>query len=97
MSRLNDLENFAGRVDYAASVISKGRSTSRTFDNCFENYDGDAVAAALVRRSQKNEKLKANLFRYINQQTATEAYERLAGRNLTEAARELREAATAMK
>ena len=90
MSILNKPENFAGRVNYAASVISRGRGTGRAFDGCFENWDGDAVAAALMRRAEKNEKLCANLFRYINQQIATEAYDRYKERDLVEVARELR-------
>ncbi|MFO0958236.1 MAG: hypothetical protein U0800_12555 [Isosphaeraceae bacterium] len=94
MSVLNKPENFAGRVRHAASVISLGKGTGRAFDGCFENYDGDAVAAALMRRAEKNERLRANLFRYINQQSATEAYERYKGRNLVEVARELREEAS---
>ena len=93
MSNLNYEENFAGRVNYAASVISRGKGTGRAFDNCFENDDGDAVAAALMRRAEKNERLRANLFRYINQQSATEAYERYKGRGLIEVARGLRAAA----
>lgn len=90
MSALNDPENFAGRVNYAAQVISAGRNTSRAFDNCFENDDGDEVAAALMRRAEKNERLAANLFRYISRETATEAYERLRGVNLAESARQTR-------
>lgn len=86
MSALNNPDNFAGRVNYAAKVISSGRPTSRAFDNCFENYDGDEVAAALVRRAEKNPRLAANLFRYINQQTATEAADRLEGKNLAKEA-----------
>jgi hypothetical protein len=90
LSRLNDPENFAGRVNYAAKVIAEGRNTSRAFDNCFENYDGDEVAAALVRRAEKNPRLAANLFRYINRDTATAAAERLKGKNLAQEARATR-------
>lgn len=95
MPSLNDPENFAGRVNFAAFVITQGRRTSRSFDNCFENYDGDAVAAALVRRARKNERLAANLFRYISERTALEAEERLAGQKLATAAREMRAKARA--
>lgn len=88
MSALNRPDNFAGRVDYAAAVIAAGRSTTRSFDNCFENSDGDAVAAALVRRSKNNPKLAANLWRYICRQTAEAAAHQLEGKNLpAEAAR----------
>ena len=95
MSSLNDPENFAGRVNFAAFIIMQGRNTSRAFDNCFENNDGDAVAAALVRRSRTNERLAANLFRYINEQTATEAAKRLEGQKLATAARAMRAASQA--
>lgn len=77
MSALNRPDNFAGRVNYAAAVISTGRPTSRGFDNCFENYDGDEVCAALIRRAEKNPRLAANLWRYICKESATEAAERL--------------------
>jgi len=72
-------DNFAGRVNLAASYISKGRNTSRTFDTCFEMGDGDAVATALVRRAKKNPggKLALNLYRYISKHSATEAAEKL--------------------
>jgi hypothetical protein len=78
MSRLNDPGNFAGRVAYAASVIANGRPTSRAFDNCFENYDGDEVSAILVRRAAKNSKLAANIWRYLNQEFVTERIARFA-------------------
>jgi hypothetical protein len=90
MSCLNDPENFAGRVNFAAFIITQGRRTSRSFDNCFENNDGDAVAAALVRRARTNERLAANLFRYISKDTATEAERRLDGQKLATAARTMR-------
>src|SRR5687767_2326183 len=91
MSRLNDPENFAGRVAYAAAVIGQGRNTSRAFDNCFENNDGDEVAVAVYRRAENNPKIKANLFRYINEQITKAAVARLADvptRKLAEAARQ---------
>ncbi len=95
MSRLNEPGNFAGRVSYAAFVITNKRNTTRAFDNCFENYDGDAVVAALVRRAEKNEKLRANLFSYLNEASAIGAYERLKGQKLAQAAREMRASAKA--
>lgn len=68
MTRTNDPDNFAGRVNLAALYISQGRRTSRAFDSCFENNDGDAVATALYRRAQKNPDgaLAANLWRYLS-------------------------------
>lgn len=90
MSSLNHTDNFAGRVSYAAAVISNRRNTSRAFDNCFENYDGDAVVAALVRRAEKNEQLAANLPRYICATSLEEAKGRYVGQKLSDVAREQR-------
>jgi hypothetical protein len=44
--------SFTARVNLAANYISQGRNSSRAFDSCFENYDGDAVVVALGRRAQ---------------------------------------------
>ena len=93
MTRINDLENFAGRVNLAALVISKGGRTSRSFDNCFENYDGDAVATALYRRAQKapDGDLARNLWRYLSKGTVEPVAIANAHRtNLFQWARELR-------
>jgi crotonobetainyl-CoA:carnitine CoA-transferase CaiB-like acyl-CoA transferase len=93
MSRLNDPENFRGRVNYAAQVIAHGRRPTRAFDNCFENYDGDEVATAILRRSRKNTRLAANLQRYLSLSTTEAAAERLADiptRKLPELARQTR-------
>jgi hypothetical protein len=90
MSSLNHPDHFSRRVNFAAAVISAGRRTTRNFDNCFENYDGDAVCAALIRRAERNPKIAANIWRYLHRATAEAAAEKLAGRNLAEAAAELR-------
>lgn len=97
MSNLNNPDNFAGRVNYAAQVIAQGRRTSRAFDNCFENYDGDAVVVALYRRSQKNENLAARLFGYIGKESTLEAVAKYEGRNLAEVSREIIAARSAGK
>lgn len=93
MSGLNRPDNFNGRVCYAAKVIVKGGGHTRGFDNCFENYDGPAVAAALMRRAQYNPKLRENLPKYLHMPTCQEDYEKYKGHNLTEVARQLRAAA----
>lgn len=76
---------FEDRVNYAASVISKGVlvMNARHFDTCFEMGDGDYVAAALIRRTEKNPntKLAANLFRFIGEDSARKAAEKF--RSLT--------------
>ena len=90
-------DNFKGRVTFAAGVISSGGRTSRSFDTCFEMYDGAAVAAALVRRAraQPDTKLAANLFRYVCEKSATESHDKLAGADLEKAAADMRAAAVA--
>ena len=93
MSRLNDPENFRGRVNYAAKVIAYGRRPTRAFDNCFENYDGDEVATVILRRSRKNARLAANLKRYLSLSSIEAAADRLAEvptRKLPEVARQTR-------
>jgi hypothetical protein len=93
MSRLNDPGNFRGRVNYAAKVIAYGRRPTRAFDSCFENYDGDEVATAILRRSKKNARLAANLRRYLSLASIEAAAERLADvptRKLPEIARQTR-------
>lgn len=77
MSSLNIPDNFAGRVNYAAAVISSGRASTRSFDNCFENFDGSEVAVAVYRRSLKNPKIAANLFRYLAREITMADVERL--------------------
>lgn len=93
MSRLNDPENFQGRVNYAAKVIAYGHRPTRAFDNCFENYDGDEVATVIVRRARKNRRLAANLHRYLGIASIEAAAQRLADvptRKLPDVARETR-------
>ena len=93
MSRLNDPENFQGRVNYAAKVIAYGRRPTRAFDNCFENHDGDEVATVILRRSRKNARLAANLQRYLSLSSIEAAADRLAEvptRKLPEIARQTR-------
>lgn len=95
MSRLNDLDNFAGRVNFADLVIRQGRETSRSFDNCFENYDGAAVALALYRRAQKKPDgaLARNLWNYLGRNEVTElAVKNMHRTNLAAWSRELIEA-----
>lgn len=98
MTSVNDPDNFAGRVNLAALVISKGRSTSRSFDSCFENNDGDAVATALYRRAQKSPDgdLARNLWRYLSKDSVEPVALANAHRtNLSAWSRELRAAANA--
>lgn len=73
MSKLNQPENFAGRVNYAALAMLRGQRSTRALDNCFENADADAVCAALVRRARSNPALAAALPKYIGPHMLAEA------------------------
>jgi hypothetical protein len=47
----------AGRIEIATAGYLIGTAhfrSSRAFDNCFENGDGDHVVAALVERAERN-------------------------------------------
>lgn len=95
MKRITDVyepEAFRARVDFAAAVISRGGQATRRFDTCFEIFDGNEVAAALVYRARKSPagKLAANLFRYISRDIAESDAADLAGKNLDASARESR-------
>ena len=70
-----DPDNFRGRVALAASYISAGRRSTRTFDTCFEMQDGDAVAIALFRRVQRrpDSKLAKNIWQYLSHDTVSRA------------------------
>jgi hypothetical protein len=59
---------FDYRVKIAAAYITSGRKTTRAFDTCFENFDGDAVALSLYLRAQKRPDtlLAQNITRYIS-------------------------------
>lgn len=67
--------DFNARVNFAASYISGGKRTSRRFDSCFENNDGDAVVTALYRRTRERPgtKLAANLFNYLCRESVMQA------------------------
>lgn len=64
---------FAYRVNLAAAVISRGGLATRSFDNCFEMWDGDAVAVAIYRRAQRNPKLRKHIWTYLGRGTVVTA------------------------
>ena len=87
-------DNFAGRVNHAVRVMLAGQRTNRTFDTCFEMYDGAAVAVAIARRAEKNPRLQAAIPRYLCPHALADSVARMANRKcLATVARELREAA----
>jgi len=75
---MNTMPSFAARLNYAARIICERGPTSRRFDDCFENGDGDQIVAALVERSTKNPRLSENLPRYVAQTSIDAARTRLA-------------------
>lgn len=77
MSSVNITENYKGRVDYACKVIALNGNKTRTFDSCFENHDGDEVAVAVLRRAEKNPKIQANVFKYLDEKYCTDIAEKL--------------------
>jgi hypothetical protein len=82
--------DFAGRVNYAAKVISERRATTRGFDTCFEMNDGDAVIAALCRRAETNKRLAENMPQYLSARSLAEIPPKYAGQNLSVVACHLR-------
>lgn len=76
-SQIHELGGFWDRVNFASAVIARNGEPTRNFDTCFEMYDGNAVAAAVVRRAKANPDgpLARNLFpRYLGPR-AIESYE----------------------
>jgi hypothetical protein len=59
-----DKNNFIGRVNYAAHCfVRRSGLGGRHFAACFEMADGDAVITALIRRADKNSRLRAAILR----------------------------------
>lgn len=77
MPSVYDNDNFAGRVNYAATVISRKGGHTRHFDTCFEMYDGMEVAVAVYRRSLRNPKLAANIWTYLGKEMVMRNVEEL--------------------
>ena len=86
---------FTDRVNYAARHIVSGRPTTRTFDSCFECFDGEAVVLALCRRAEKNERLRQALPRYIAETSIREIPPRYVNRDPQDVSREHRSIAMA--
>ena len=97
MASVYDVENFSGRVNYAAACFVRGTTDTRHFDTCFEMWDGDAVVVALTRRSWRNPRLKNAIAsryqgRFPPHWIATTArYGDVPTRQLPQLARQLRE------
>ena len=74
---MNWNDDFTRRVNFAAARISSGGGATRRFDGCFENDDGSEVAVAVYRRSLKNPRLAANIWRYLSKDTVMGDVEKL--------------------
>lgn len=98
MTKVGELENFSARVNTACNYIANNRRESRTFDTCFEMYDGSAVALAVYRRSRKNPRIRRNIWKYLGRKsvlTTAFAERRRPTRDIARWAAELREKALA--
>ena len=97
-SRIHEPDGFWDRVSFACAVIARRARTTRQFDSCFEMFDGDAVAAAVVRRAKArpNGPLARNLFpRYLGPRALAsyEATKHLSRKQLENYAADLRKEA----
>jgi cystathionine beta-lyase family protein involved in aluminum resistance len=59
-----DTHAFSTRVNYAAQCIRKGSTGGRSFDTCFEMYDGEFVVTMLVRKAERNPTFAAAMLKY---------------------------------
>ena len=71
------MKSLQDRVTFVCSYILQGRKTTRAFDGCFEDGDGDEVAARVYKRALKNQKIMDRLPRYVDVDSVRAAYERL--------------------
>ena len=97
-SRIHEPDGFWDRVSFACAVVAHSARTTRQFDSCFEMHDGDAVAAAMVRRAKARPDgpLARNLFpRYLGPRALAsyEATKHLSRKQLENYAADLRKEA----
>lgn len=45
------INSLSGRKQYAQECLISGRTGTRAFDNCFENFDGDKVVRFLMKKA----------------------------------------------
>ncbi len=86
-------DEFTRRVNQALSLIQTGQTSTRTFDACFEMYDGELVAVAVYRRAQRDPALLARLWRGLGQEitlAAVTQYAPFTDEDLPRLARQLR-------
>ena len=66
-------ESFNARVKRAIAFMKSGRSTDRSFDNIFENHDGDYIVTAIHRASQTDVELAEKMYKYIGRESTKRA------------------------
>jgi hypothetical protein len=71
-------QSFQARVNYAIDIIVRKAPACRTFDACFENWDGDVVAAAILRRAEHDPVLAENYGLYLSRKLGEQAALRFA-------------------
>jgi hypothetical protein len=70
---------FAGRVNLAIDCLTTGNGIgSRTFDNCFEMFDGDFVVVMLHRLAKKDARLQQGIAKHLCAEAGAAAVTRLA-------------------
>jgi hypothetical protein len=82
--------DFNTRVNYAISCMKTKRTGTRSFDNCFEMWDGDFVVTAILRRALKNPKFEIVLKNYLRTIELWEDWEQTAKRFETLSNKELK-------
>jgi hypothetical protein len=70
--------DFNTRVNYAIACMKKKRTGTRSFDNCFEMWDGDYVVTAILRRALKNPEFEIVLRNYLRTIELREDWEQTA-------------------
>lgn len=64
MPSVYDTDAFSTRVSYAKRCILTGHTGGRSFDTCFEMYDGDFVMIRLWQEAENNPSLADRLKGY---------------------------------
>ncbi|QIB36527.1 hypothetical protein [Ancylobacter pratisalsi] len=80
---------FAGRVALARQSVLSGASAD-AFDACFKMFDGEMVAAALMRAAEKDAALADAMPKYFDMELLQEIHARHASTDLEAAAAVIR-------
>jgi len=77
------MKDYQRRVDLAENLLlqkSAGNQCGRELDNCFEQYDGEFVVTALIRRAEKSDELTNALKKDLTPR-GWEKWNRIAAKN----------------